>query len=114
MGRKSSHRFTNPVSDIAARLFARPHQKHPPRSLPEFEAEKRETFRKGCQPTLLLVHHQAKSRKLSLQLLPRRPRRLLRSRQQHHIIRITNQPHVAERDSVAPAPLTIYLVQKDV
>src|ERR1700680_4520335 len=45
IGRKGPDHFTNPVTDIAARLFARPHQKHPPRSLPEFETEKRETFR---------------------------------------------------------------------
>src|SRR5580693_676172 len=31
IGRKRSHRFTNPVTDIAARLFAWPHQNHPPR-----------------------------------------------------------------------------------
>src|SRR6202167_3599041 len=114
IGRKGPHRFANPVTDIAARLFARPHQKHPSRSLPEFETEKRETFRQACQPTLLLVHYQAKSRKLNLQLLPRHPRLLFRSRQQHHVIRVTNQSNAAARDPVAPAPLTIYLMQKDV
>src|ERR1700722_17268735 len=113
IGREGPHRFANPVTDIAARLLAWPHQKHPPRSLPEFETEKRETIRQRCQPTLFLVRNQAKFCKLSLQLLPRHPRLLFRSRQQHHVIRVTNQSNAAERDSVVPAPLTIYLIQED-
>jgi hypothetical protein len=39
---------------------------------------------------------------------------LFRLRQQYHVIRVSDQPNVAEGDPVAPAPLTIYLVQKDV
>src|SRR5204863_5773297 len=64
--RKRPHRIADPLTNIAARLFAWPHQKHPPRSLPELEAEKREAFCQRGQPTLLLVHHQSKSRKLGL------------------------------------------------
>jgi hypothetical protein len=67
--RKRPHRIADPLTDIAARLFARPHQQHPPRSFPKLEAEKRETVCQRCQSTLLLVHHQMKSRKLSPQLL---------------------------------------------
>ena len=83
--RKRPHHFTHPLTDIAARLLAWPHTQHPPRSLPEFETEKRETFCQRRQPTLLLVHHQSKSRELSLQLLPRHLRLLFRSRQQHQV-----------------------------
>src|ERR1035437_139757 len=108
------HCLTNPLTDIAARLLAGPHQKHPPRSLPELEAEKREAFYQRRQPALLLVHHQSKSGKLALQLLPRHPRLLFRPLQQHHVVRITDQPNIAESDSVVPAPLTIHFVQKDV
>src|SRR5215472_1429753 len=58
-----SHRLADPLTDIAARLFAWPHQKHPPRSLPELEAEEREAFCQRRQPALLLVHDQSKSGK---------------------------------------------------
>src|SRR5580704_16274035 len=43
--RKRSYRLANPLTDITARLLARPHQKHPPRSFPNFEAQDRETLR---------------------------------------------------------------------
>ena len=72
------------------------------------------TLCQRCQPTLLLIHHQVKRGELTLELVPRLLSRALRLRQQHHIVRITDQPHMAESDTVAPAPLTIYLVQKDV
>src|SRR5579859_154753 len=112
--RNRSHCITDPLPDIAARLLAWPHQQHPPRSLPELEAEEREAFCQRRQPTLLLVHHQTKSGKLGLQLPPPHSRLLFRPRQQHHVIRVTDQPDIAESDSVAPAPLTIYFVQKDI
>jgi len=111
---KRPHRLARPLADVAARLFAWPHIQQPPRRLPKLEAQEREAVSKRRQPTLLLIHHQSKSSELSLELLPRRPRLLLGSRQQHHIVRITDQLNIAESHTVAPAPLTIYLVQKDV
>jgi hypothetical protein len=53
------------------------------------------------QPTLLLIHHQVKSGELTLELVPRLLRRAVRLRQQHHIVRITDQPNMAEGDTVA-------------
>src|SRR5205085_1462107 len=94
--------------------LAWPHVQHPPGGLSKLEAQERESFCQRRQPTLFLIYHQSKSCELSLQLVPRRPRLLFRSRQQHHVIRITNQPNVADGDPVATAPLTIYLVKKDV
>src|SRR4028119_705326 len=91
--RKRSDHLAYPLTDIAARLFARPHQQHPPRSFTELEAQKREPVCQRCQPTLLLINDQLKSGKLRLQLIPRQLRLLLRSRQQHHIVRITDQPN---------------------
>src|SRR5579864_3073241 len=114
VGRKRSHYHADPLADIAARLRAWPQQQHPPRSFAKLEAQEREALRQRRQPTFLLVHHQSKSGKLSLQLLPRIPRLLFRPRQQYHVIRVSDQPNVAEGEPVAPAPLTIYLVQKDV
>src|SRR5947207_8523590 len=112
--RKRPHYLADPLTDMVARLFAWPHVQHPPRSLPKLETQERETFRQRRQPTLLLIHDQLKSRELRLQSIPRHLRLLLRPRQQHHIIRITDQPNFAERDTVAPAPLTIHFVQKNV
>ena len=43
---------------VTARLFARPHQQHPPRSFTELEAQKREPVCQRCQPTLLLINDQ--------------------------------------------------------
>src|SRR5437899_4534267 len=106
--------FTHALASIAAGLLTRPHTQHPTRRLTELEAEKRETFCQRRQPTLLLIHHQMKSGELTLESLPRRPSLSLRLRQQHHVVRITDQPNIAEGDTVAPAPLSIYLVQKDV
>src|ERR1700674_3278642 len=112
--RKRPGHFTHALANIAARFLAWPHTQHPTRRFAELEAEKRETLSQRRQPTLLLIHHQVKSSELTLESLPRLPRLALRLRQQHHIIRITDQPNIAEGDTVAPAPLTIYLVQKDV
>jgi hypothetical protein len=112
--RKRPDYFAYPVTNIAARLFARPHQQHPPPGFAELEAQKREASCQRCQPILLLINNESKSRKLRLQLIPRLPRRLFRSRQQHHIIRISDQPSITDCDTVAPAPLTIDLMQKDV
>jgi hypothetical protein len=112
--RERPHHFAYSLPDIAARLFARPHIKHPATSPPELEAQKREAFCQCRQPALLLVHYQMKRRKLALQLFPRPLRLLFRSRQQQHIVRITDQPHSAGGDSIAPAPFAVNLVQKDV
>src|SRR4051794_27525565 len=70
---KRPHCLANPLADVATRLCAWPHQKHLPRIFPELKAEKCETFCQCRQPALLLVHHQSKSGKLCLQLLPRDP-----------------------------------------
>src|SRR6266852_7250201 len=112
--RKRPCHFTYALANIAAGLLTWPHTQHPTRRFTEFEAQKRETLSQRRQPTLLLIHHQVKSGELTLELIPRLLRRALRLRQQHHIVRITDQPNMAESDTVAPAPLTIYLVQKDV
>src|SRR3954469_10853953 len=106
------HYFANPVANIEARLLAWPHVQHPPRSLPKLEAEKREPFCQRRQPTLFLIHDQVKSTELSLQLRPCLPRLLFRSREQYHVVRIADQPSIAECESIAPAPLTIYFMQK--
>src|ERR1700677_1840302 len=106
--------FTHALANIAAGLLTWPHTQHPARRLSELEAEKRETFCQCRQPTLLLFHHQVKSGELTLESLPRRPRLALRLRQQHHVVRITDQPNIAEGDTVAPAPLTLYPMQKEV
>ena len=59
---------------ILRHAFARGHiNSIRPRSFPELKAQKRETLRQRRQPTLLLVHHQMKSGKLTLQLIPRHP-----------------------------------------
>src|SRR3954469_4712968 len=88
--RERPHYFANPVANIEARLLAWPHVQHPPPSLPKLEAEKREPFCQRRQSTLFLIHDQAKSSELSLQLRPRLPRLLFRSREQHHVVRITD------------------------
>src|SRR3984957_5510251 len=65
--RKRPHRLADPLADIAARLFTRPHQKHPPRIFTELKAKEREAFCQCRYATLLLIHHQLKSGKLNLQ-----------------------------------------------
>src|SRR5580704_18285812 len=112
--RKRPHHFADPLTDMVTRLLAWPHVQPPSRSLPKLEAQEREAFCQRRQPTLFLVHHQLESSELRLQLLPRHLRLLLRPRQQHHIVRITDPPNIADRDTVAPAPFAIYFMQKDV
>src|SRR5258707_4050700 len=68
---KRPHYFAHPVPDVLARILARPHVQHPSRGFPELETQKREALFHRGQPTLLLVHHQSKSRKLALETLPR-------------------------------------------
>ena len=114
VGRKRTHHFARSLADIAARLFTWPQVQHPPCRLPELETQEREALAQRRQPTLLVIHDQAKAGELSLEVLPRCPSLLLRSRQQHHIVRVTDQPNIAPSNTVAPAPLTIYLMQKDV
>jgi hypothetical protein len=92
---KRPHYLAHPLTNIAARLLAWPHQQHPPRSFAELEAQKREAFCQRRQPTLLLINHQSKSSKLRLQLAPPQPRLLFRLRQQHHIVRIADQNEAA-------------------
>src|SRR5436309_9998112 len=111
--RKRPRHFTHTLANVAARFLAWPHTQHPTRRFAEFEAQEREALSQRRQPALLLIHHQAKSGELTLESLPRLPCLSLRLRQQHHIVRITDQPNMAEGDTVAPAPLTIYLMQKD-
>src|ERR1700681_3928295 len=112
--RERPRHFTHALANIAAGLLTWPHTQHPTRRLTELKAKKRETLYQRRQPTLLSIHHQAKSGELTLESLPRHLCLALRLRQQHHVVRITDQPGFAESDTVAPAPLTIYLVQKDV
>jgi hypothetical protein len=82
--------------------------------LPKLETQERKAFFQLCQPTLLLIYHQAKSSELALKMLPRYPCLLFRSRQQHHIVRKTDQSNICGSNTIATAPLTIYLMQKDV
>src|SRR5437762_10989968 len=86
-GERSDH-LAHPIPDMLARLLARPHVQQPSRGFPKLETKKRETLLHRSQPTLLLVHHQSKSRKLALKALPRLPGLRFRARQQHHIVRI--------------------------
>src|SRR3954449_11924996 len=67
VGRKRSHHFAHPLTDIAARLLAWPHAQHPAGGLSKLEAKERESFCQRCQPTLLLIDHQSKSCELCLQ-----------------------------------------------
>src|SRR4029077_8040733 len=66
-----SDNIAYPIPDMLARLLARPHVQQPSRGFPKFETKERETLVHRGQPTLLLVHHQSKSRKLALETLPR-------------------------------------------
>src|ERR1700676_1605800 len=93
--------FAHALANIAAGLLTWPHTQHSTRRLTELEAEKRETFCQCRQPTLLLIHHQVQNGELTLKSLPRLAFRL---RQQHHGGRKTDHPHIAEGDTVAPAP----------
>src|ERR1700730_16780052 len=60
-----------PIPDMLARLLSRPHVQQPSRGFPKLENKERNTLFHRGQPTLLLVHHQSKSRKLALETLPR-------------------------------------------
>ena len=42
------------------------------------------------------------------------PRLSFRPRQQYHVVRITDQSNLTRSEAIAPAPLTVHLMQKDV
>src|SRR6266496_1555602 len=71
-GKRSDH-FAHPIPDMLARLLARPPVPQPSRGFPKLETKKRETLFHRGQPTLLLVHHQSKIRKLAWETFPRLP-----------------------------------------
>ena len=96
------------------RLVARPHVQQPSRGFPELKAKKRKAlFRRG-QATLLLIYHQSQSRKLALEALPRFPGLRSRMRQQHHIVRVTDEHDRMTHRAIAATLLTIHFVKHDV
>src|SRR6266849_2723358 len=99
---------------MLARLLARPHVQQPSRGFPKLETKKRETLSHRSQTTLLLVHHQSKSRELVLEALPRLPGLWIRARQQHHIVRVTDEHDRMTHRAVTATPLTIHLMKHDV
>ena len=112
--RKRSNHFAYPVPDMLARFLARPHVQQPYREFPKLEAEKREALTHRRKSTLFLVHHQSWSRKLVLEALPRLSSLGFRSREQYHIVRVTDEHDRIAHRTVTATPLTIYLVKNDV